>query len=262
MSYILDALRNSDQDRKKNAVPDLHSQPRGFIPPSHSGSKDSLGKFIVGGLVVILAGFAVWHVLLSPPPPAESESSSVSAPETTNEISGGVTPLPEPKSQPQQHYLELGTVLDELKDVKLEVESIEGAESAAPVATAELEDLPSPSVASPDIPDSEAIPAREDIPPSPVRDASPEKVELSPVVNRYEGIPQQRQLPYELQREIPELNISVHLFSAEPSSRLVRINNSTYREGDLVADQLKLEEITQDGVIMSIGDNRFWRQVR
>ena len=78
----------------------------------------------------------------------------------------------------------------------------------------------------------------------------------------YEGIPNQRQLAIELQRELPDMSISVHVYSAKPGSRLVRIDNTVYREGDFVASELKLEEITPNGMIMSFRDTRFWRLAR
>ena len=78
----------------------------------------------------------------------------------------------------------------------------------------------------------------------------------------YDGIPHQRQLDYDLQSRLPAMNVSVHMYSTTPSSRLVRINGTIYREGDLVDSELKLEEITQDGLILSIRDTRFWRHAR
>ena len=81
-------------------------------------------------------------------------------------------------------------------------------------------------------------------------------------VDPYKGIPHQRQLAYDLQSAVPELNVSVHVYSTKPSSRLVRINNAIYREGDIIDGELKLEEITQDGLIMSVRDNLFWRYAR
>jgi hypothetical protein len=69
-------------------------------------------------------------------------------------------------------------------------------------------------------------------------------------------------LRYDLQDALPDLNISVHLYSTTPSSRLVRINNTIYREGDFIDTELKLEEITRDGLIMSIRNERFWQHAR
>ena len=58
------------------------------------------------------------------------------------------------------------------------------------------------------------------------------------------------------------MNISVHLYSPNPSSRLVRINNRIYHEGDQIDTDLRLERITPDGLIMNFRDERFWRKAR
>jgi len=65
------------------------------------------------------------------------------------------------------------------------------------------------------------------------------------------------ELPSSVQQGLPEINISLHYYTAEPSSRMVRINDKTMREGqDLVAG-LKLEEITPTGIVFSYQDYRF-----
>ena len=78
----------------------------------------------------------------------------------------------------------------------------------------------------------------------------------------YAGIPHQHQLPPDVQRALPELEVTVHIYSATPSSRLVRMNGRKLEEGDLVDGEVRLEEITQDGLILSFGDTRYWRYVK
>ena len=60
------------------------------------------------------------------------------------------------------------------------------------------------------------------------------------------------QLPLSIQKELPELHISAHVyFAKKPASRLVSINGRIVREGDNFVPDLKVEEITSDGVIFS-----------
>jgi len=112
---------------------------------------------------------------------------------------------------------------------------------------------------------AEPAPAPAESVPAPAESlAEPVAKEQAPVAvaDPYAGIPHQRQLPSSVQRELPELEITVHIYSETPSARLVRINRRNYREGELVDNQLTLEEITPDGLVMSFGDIRFWRYVR
>ena len=60
------------------------------------------------------------------------------------------------------------------------------------------------------------------------------------------------QLPLSIQKELPEFHISAHVyFAKKPASRLVSINGRIVREGDSFVPDLKVEEITSDGVIFS-----------
>ncbi|MCD6388279.1 MAG: general secretion pathway protein GspB [Desulfobulbaceae bacterium] len=60
------------------------------------------------------------------------------------------------------------------------------------------------------------------------------------------------QLPLSIQKELPEFHISAHVyFEKKPASRLVSINGRIVREGDNFVPDLKVEEITSDGVIFS-----------
>ncbi|WP_261840877.1 general secretion pathway protein GspB [Aliamphritea ceti] len=83
-----------------------------------------------------------------------------------------------------------------------------------------------------------------------------------PVKNPYQGVMHVKQLPTVIKRELPELNFSVHIYSENTASRMVKINGRSYREGQTVSQYLTLNEITRDGVIMTFKDERFWQLSR
>lgn len=58
-------------------------------------------------------------------------------------------------------------------------------------------------------------------------------------------------LPPSVRQDLPAIAISGHSYSADPSLRIVLINGSTMREGQVVTGGLRLEQITSDGVILS-----------
>ena len=78
----------------------------------------------------------------------------------------------------------------------------------------------------------------------------------------YQGIPNFHQLPYDVQKEIPPIDISVHMYAPTPRGRWARINDVVYGEGDLIDSNLKLEQITPDGLILSRRNERFWLTAR
>ena len=65
------------------------------------------------------------------------------------------------------------------------------------------------------------------------------------------------ELPAAVRNGLPELKVSLHSFSPEQRARLVRINDKTLGEGDVLSPGIRVEEITADGVVMSYEGYRF-----
>lgn len=70
-------------------------------------------------------------------------------------------------------------------------------------------------------------------------------------------IPYLDELPLSVRQELPTLTIVAHIYSNNSASRMANINGRTVREGQNVADGIKLEEITLNGVILRYRDYRF-----
>jgi general secretion pathway protein B len=64
-------------------------------------------------------------------------------------------------------------------------------------------------------------------------------------------------LPAEQRRDIPPVAISAHFYSPQRERSLVSINGRSLHEGDEVAPDLKLEQITPRGVVLSYKGQRF-----
>ncbi len=70
-------------------------------------------------------------------------------------------------------------------------------------------------------------------------------------------LPEFKDLPRSLQVDIPELHCAGHTYSTEPGKRMIIINNSILREGEKVDENLRLVEITWDGLILEFNGERF-----
>ena len=70
------------------------------------------------------------------------------------------------------------------------------------------------------------------------------------------------ELPLQIQQEIPAMTIPLHAYSSKPRDRLVSINDRMLREGESLTPGLRLEQITQDGLIFSYKGYRFRRGVQ
>jgi len=57
--------------------------------------------------------------------------------------------------------------------------------------------------------------------------------------------------------KFPNLQFAGHAYSRNPAKRMIIINNSILREGDRINSQLRLMEITPDGVILEQDGQKF-----
>lgn len=56
---------------------------------------------------------------------------------------------------------------------------------------------------------------------------------------------------------VPELRLELHVYSNRPQERFAFINSRKYREGDTLAEGPQVEEITRDGVVLTLRGSRF-----
>ena len=58
-------------------------------------------------------------------------------------------------------------------------------------------------------------------------------------------------LPDHVARQLPEVQITAHIFASDPDLRMVNVNGVSIKEGDVVSNALILVEITEFGVVMN-----------
>lgn len=81
--------------------------------------------------------------------------------------------------------------------------------------------------------------------------ATGKRLEKPVNVNSESKLPLMEELPLAIQAQLPEMKFSGHVFSPNPELRMIMINTSVVREGDLIDGDLRLMEITRDGLTMS-----------
>lgn len=266
MSYILDALKRSDQDRKEGDVPNLRSQPENPVFAPHTPRGTRRQRYLLWLLVPLAGVLLIWlFSRATDPVDGEPPVPEVVASPTQNRAVDAA-PMAASEVSPREQISSDDDYLDAVKDVQIDVSLDDEPE----INVADSSPSPPPAAQSPGsldpiTPEPEVAAEAPEVAVESTPEASQSTdsaVASDPDPGPYDGIPHQRQLDYDLQSALPEMTLSVHMYSATPSSRLVRINNTIYREGDLIDRDLKLEEITQDGLILSIRDTRFWRYAR
>lgn len=230
MSYILEALKKSEKERKKEGVPDLQADHS--LPPVRRTERNPLGKLLIGvggGLLLTGGGWFWWqgqHKDLSQPLPEKQISSPPSI-----SVSPEISQVPvSSDSAPDSAVLSQEILAKISKEVLQAVTEAKAKNSSVAVAAVVADTEPAPSQERVE----EIVP--EDLPPVP---DNPETV-----------LPSLEELPVELRQKIPKLSFAGHVYADEAEKRLIIINNRIVREGDLVSKGLSLQQITRDGVII------------
>lgn len=239
MSYILEALKRSDQLRQLGATPTLLT-----VQTPMTATKQPIylyfGLFATAllGAGILIGWLHPWQTAPAAEPIAEK--SPISIPHRT-------APAPLPKS-------------------------LEMAEKTA-------QEQPAPNSAPPVQPTSIAAGIKPEIPTSTrtERHSAPPKtaattlhlvpVKLAGTAETANAALEPRvtpmaELPLLIRQELPAMKIQVHAYSSKPKDRLVSINDRILREGDSLTPGLRLEQITPDGLIFSHKEYRFRRDIQ
>ncbi len=242
MSYILDALRKSDQLRQRGAAPTLLLGQAAATAPKRPAPL----WYGMLALVLLGAGIAIGWLRPWQPEPAAPAPTVVAA--KPAEMGQGNPPpaAPEvtPKPQPEQQ--------------------VRKSVPAAPSVPAPAPALAQPQAASPRIKSQGAPPKAAAQAPKKAAASVPEPAPSGHAAAGAAPVPSvtaMGELPLAVQQELPPMSISVHAYSGKAAERLVGINGRLLHEGDEVAPGLKLEQITPTGMILSYKGYRFLRGV-
>ena len=73
-----------------------------------------------------------------------------------------------------------------------------------------------------------------------------------------DAVPSIWDLPFATRKELPAIDLSMHVYSADPKQRFVVIKGDRHVEGDEVGSDLILREIRQDGLVLDYKGQRFF----
>jgi general secretion pathway protein B len=242
MSYILDALKKSEQQRHRGAAPSLLAAQVTDPAPR----QPALLLYGVAAAVLLVVGVAIgllrpWQASAPAPQPV-----AVKAPEP-------VAPPPAPAPAPAP--VSVGITINAERPPPVP------STPAAPPPAGDVPMAPAPAAATPAqgvAPKPAAIPEKPAASPAP---AAPAGAGPAGAVPERPAVTQ-GELPVAIQQQIPKLSILFHLYAANPRDRLVGINDRMLHEGDTVEPGLVLEQITPDGMILNYKGYRFLRGTR
>lgn len=257
MSYILDALRKSEQQRQAtqpDTVTDriLISQPQ--LQPKR---KLWLITLLISNLLIITG--MLWYFNRQSAPVAQQANNNIPQP-----TAKAVAELVEQNNA--QHYaasapsmvnpaqtttrstsiaqlIESQKVVETPKPAKKPVEKKPQANKKEYVTKVST---PSPRIAHGQIPEESGNE------PSSRTIAKPKTY----------GTPDLNELPYEVRNNLPNLNVNVFSYAQQPQDRFVIIDMVKYKTGQLVKGQVKLKEIRPDSIVLENNDGSTFKVER
>lgn len=234
MSYILDALRKSEQERQRGKLPDLNS----FEEPKSDMHARNIWPWITTAVIavniaVIAAMWALWREPAAMVVPAQS---------TVPVQQAQLAPAPV-KSPSQAVYTQ-------------PISSPPVPAQSAPTPVSPPHEVIRPTVVEGDRPPVEATPSQgAPAMVAPIPDAQPADY-AAPAPN-VAYLPQLEELSPAERAGIPDMTFSSHMYSSMPRFRSIIINGKRLKEGEYFTPTLQVREITEKGVIMSNGSTLF-----
>jgi len=240
MSFILEALRKSESQRRMESAPQVMRVPLAV-------RRQRLPSWAIGLIVALTVAVAAlaaisWRQMLAPP--LEAPGAATRAPASLIDRPAAPIGEPEPAATPQA--LEGTEAADAavLEAAPAEAATAVGAPdstasseraASAPADTAQI--APRPASGSPA---AAAERARAAAPPEPSATSLPSLAAL-----RAEGF------------TVPTLDLQLHVYSADRASRFVLVNGTRFGEGQEIAPGALLVGIAREGAIIRFNGREF-----
>jgi general secretion pathway protein B len=229
MSYILDALRKSQQARQPGTAPRTGAVHNISLALPVNGWWLALGVVLLLGMLAAVLLFWRGTVANLPDPPA--------APATGEPVAAA------PASAPAPGAVEKPVPASESPARK----------TAAVTDLAEQARLPVPAP-----PPKKIAVTRNEIKPAVNHRPETIKTATAPAVPLVmDDTPLLQQMPQDFQRALPALAVTIHVYSHDVSQRILFINNREYRKGSQIDGGIRVEDIVPDGAVLSFRGERF-----
>ena len=256
MSYILDALKKAESDRKLGSVPNIHTHTI-VAAESERSTARWVTRWMWAAFALLMSALLAivwrqpWHTA-----PAARSSATVPLSALPK------VPDPEPPQPAAAEVRVPAPARSPPSAPKVPVSASAPSSTAIPAVVAATRPTPKSAPARP----SGDKPA-ENRSPQPAATAAvvrPEKaVARSPELPRETPVapearvPNLRELPQNIQAEIPPLTITGYIYSKNDADRSVLINNKLLREGDLAAPGVVLEKMMPKEAILNYKGYRY-----
>lgn len=239
MSYILEALKKSEQERQIGQVPDLSVIQETPARAAPRWPRWLLAALLLNIVVLAVLAWRIWDARMSaslassPPAPSDTQQTAQSAADAA---------------------LESGTRGVDAVDASLSSAAAVPAQNLAPASgTVPAPELPEPVSHQPTPAPVPAQPLQPAAQAQTETQLGPDLEPLPPVdsVDAAAAVPRWEDLPDAQRAGLPVPRIDVHVFAQEPERRFVLIELRKYHQGDTLEDGAVIETILADGIVLS-----------
>lgn len=221
MSYILDALKKSEQERGHGGIPSVQTVHSSSL--NYRNEKNTYWPYVLI-TAVILNLLAILYFIADKDKPSENQTEETQSKVIENKTGGN-------NLQELTTINNTQTVLPE--DIKKQTE-VKTSITTNQVKQQEV--IKHPAATKPSV-NEQAITAT-------TGNNNTNNIEF-------------HELPDSIKLQLPTITISAHIYSSNPLQRNIVINNKFLEEGEYVLDDLILDEITPDGAIFNYHNTRF-----
>lgn len=251
MSFILNALRKSEQERQalqSETVTDKILLPQS---PQNRSNTTRILVFLFIVNVLVIAGI-VWFVrnnLMSTP--------DARAPTISPSLSAQNVKL-EPKAiakstQPKRHAQKAESEITSIAEL-IDEEKPEPAPVPLPVKPVITKKTAADTIKQPASTNNSELQIQTTPVIAPAANVEPDKPETIPAIK---DIPLLSDLPFEFRQTLPKFTINVFVYSQDPEERFIMIDMVKYKPGQQIKDAMLLKEILPDGFVIDYQNRVF-----
>ncbi len=266
MSYILDALKRAERERKQGQVSVLDEIPSAPVMEPQRRLPRLLIPIAAGVVAVALVvALIVWRhhgdskaaqppvavapLAPAPPPPPVPAQAPPQPPTATIEDSGKLATLDDVYQAPPQGGPQPGA--PPAGQFGPPPGPPPGAAGMPQRRSAPPADLPQPDTQGTAPPDAGTVQSA-DVPPpdAAAPDVAPPP---APAQDQIQPAPQQqrqlKEMPENFRANFPAFTVDVHAYNSDPNRRFVLIGGKRYREGDTLAEGPRIVGIVPEGIV-------------
>lgn len=277
MSYILEALKKSQQERELGQVPTLETVPVPFDEKVAKPSRWGRAAVVLATLAVLIALYAALRgtpIETKAEPPAmelQTLAPMAATPSRIQDAGDGLVapnmPVSQPTTSPAPTAVPAPTVISAPTPPPDDAVPVTPAQPSAQRTSGPDQERETTEVQTPERRAAPLWAGQSQVPDDLRRDIEAFKREIrgerppakKEPVSAPEPRPQELRLPRDVALRLPVFLMTVHIYDEDPTKRFVYINARKVREGMTTREGIAVEQVLPDGVVLGFEGHKFFR---